>query len=117
MNWLFGKSKPKEWNKTYTDEEVDQILKNDLNRFERGVGRLITEPLNQNQFDALVCFSFNVGLGNLQASTLRRKLNRGDIEGAGNEFLKWRKAGGRVLNGLVKRRKDERTLFLDGYAV
>jgi|TARA_R110000772_G_scaffold264985_1_gene386008 lysozyme len=112
-----GKSKPKEWNKTYTDEEVDQILKNDLNRFERGVGRLITEPLNQNQFDALVCFSFNVGLGNLQASTLRRKLNRGDIEGAGNEFLKWRKAGGRVLNGLVKRRKDERTLFLDGYAV
>jgi lysozyme len=69
---------------------------------------------SQAQFDALVSFSFNVGLGNLQSSTLRMKYNRGDIEGAADEFLKWNKAGGKVLNGLVKRRQDERNLFLGG---
>jgi len=59
-----------------------------------------------------VSFSFNVGLGNFQSSTLRSKLNRGDYEGASNEFPKWRKAGGKILKGLVKRRADERNLFL-----
>ena len=53
-----------------------------------------------------------VGLGNLQASTLRAKLNRGEYEGAANEFPKWRKAGGRVLAGLVRRRADEKNLFM-----
>ena len=89
------------------------ILKDDLARFERGVNTLIPiTRLTQNQFDALVSFSFNVGLGNLQASTLRQKLNRGDYEGAGNEFPKWRKAGGKVLPGLVRRRADEKNLFM-----
>ena len=107
-----GKVKPKDWNRRRTDDEVNQLLRNDIKRFENGVESLITVELNQNQFDALVCFAFNVGLGNLQASTLRRKLNRSDYEGAANEFPKWRKAGGRVLKGLVKRRDDERILFL-----
>ncbi len=108
-----GKKLPKEWNKTFTMEEVDNILKADLARFERGVNTLIPiTRLTQNQFDALVSFSFNVGLGNLQASTLRQKLNRGDYEGAGNEFPKWRKAGGKVLPGLVRRRADEKNLFM-----
>ena len=108
-----GKSLPQEWNKTFTSEEVDDILKDDLARFERGVNTLIPiTRLTQNQFDALVSFSFNVGLGNLQASTLRQKLNRGDYEGAANEFPKWRKAGGRVLNGLVRRRADEKAMFM-----
>lgn len=107
-----GKTRPKDWNRKRTDAEVDELLRKDIARFENGVDALITVPLNQNQFDALVCFAFNVGNGNLQASTLRRKLNRGDYEGAADEFPKWRKAAGRVLPGLVKRRKDERTLFL-----
>lgn len=107
-----GKKLPKEWNKEFTDEEVDNILCDDLERFEIGIQRLTKVSLTQSQFDALVSFSFNVGLGNFQSSTLRSKLNRGDYEGASNEFPKWRKAGGKILPGLVKRRADERALFL-----
>ena len=107
-----GKKLPKEWNKEFTDEEVDNILCEDLERFEIGIQRLTKVSLKQSQFDALVSFSFNVGLGNFQSSTLRSKLNRGDYEGASNEFPKWRKAGGKILKGLVKRRADERNLFL-----
>jgi lysozyme len=88
------------------------ILKKDLNRFEQGVLRLIKVPLTQGQFDALVSFSFNVGLGNLQNSTLRMKVNRGDFEGASEQFLVWTKAGGKVLKGLVTRRTDEQALFV-----
>jgi lysozyme len=62
--------------------------------------------------DGLVSFSFNVGLGTLQRSTLRQKLNRGDKEGAAEEFLKYTIAGGKVLKGLVNRRNDERAIFL-----
>ena len=68
--------------------------------------------LNQNQFDALVSFTYNLGAGALGSSTLLGKLNRGDFEGAADEFPKWNKAGGKVLNGLVKRRAAERSLFL-----
>tara|TARA_R100000951_G_scaffold87240_2_gene74974 strand:- start:2552 stop:2968 length:417 start_codon:yes stop_codon:yes gene_type:complete len=107
-----GKKLPKEWNKEFTDEEVDNILCEDLERFEIGIQRLTKVSLTQSQFDALVSFSFNVGLGNFQSSTLRSKLNRGDYEGASNEFPKWRKAGGKILKGLVRRRADERNLFL-----
>ena len=108
-----GKSLSKEWKgKVLTEEEVDELLFEDLERFEIGIQRLTKVPLTQSQFDALVSFSFNVGLGNFQSSTLRSKLNRGDYEGASNEFPKWRKAGGKILPGLVKRRADERALFL-----
>ena len=96
----------------FSPEEVDGILRADLDRFERGVERYITVPLTQGMFDALVSFSFNVGLGTLQRSTLRQKLNRGDKEGAAEEFLKYTIAGGKVLKGLVNRRNDERAIFL-----
>lgn len=102
---------PPGWDRTLTNEEVDSILRADLNRFERGVLRLCPGVASQGQFDALVSFAFNVGLGNLQRSTLRMKHNRGDYEGAAAEFLKWSKAGGRVLPGLLKRRKDEAALY------
>ena len=95
-----------------TDEEVDELLYKDLKRFETGVKRLTKVALSQGQFDALVSFSFNVGLGNFQSSTLRSKLNREDYKGAAEEFPKWRRAGGKILPGLVKRRVDERALFL-----
>ena len=104
---------PEGWDRQLTMGEVVAILSQDLARFERGVARLCPAALgDQGIFDALVSFSFNVGLGNLQRSGLRMKTNRGEFEEAANEFLKWTKAGGKVLPGLVKRRKDEQALFL-----
>ena len=107
-----GKTLPDAWNRTFTMEEVNDILKEDLRRFERGVLRLCPNGLTQSRFDALVSFSFNVGLGNLQRSSVRMRHNRGDYAGAAEAFLMWTKAAGRVLPGLVKRRQDERSLYL-----
>ena len=104
---------PDGWDRQLSMGEVDAILAQDLGRFERGVARLCPAAVNhQGQFDALVSFAFNVGLGNLQRSSIRMRYNRGDIEGAADAFLMWTKAAGRVLPGLVKRRNDERALFL-----
>ena len=79
--------------------------------FLAGVRRLCTVDDLSPRHLALTSFAFNVGLGNLQASTLRAKHNRGDFEGAAEEFLKWNKAGGKVLRGLDNRRKDEKALY------
>lgn len=103
-------------NRVWSEAEVDELLKQDLVRFERGVHTYCPVQLTQSMFDALVSFSFNVGLGTLQRSTLRQKLLRGDVEGAADEFLKYTIGGGKILPGLVKRRKDERALFLDKHA-
>jgi len=103
---------PDGWNRTLTTDEVDDILKRDLANFERGVERYCPVTLTQGQFDALVSFSFNVGLGTLQRSTLRQKVLRGDMEGAADEFLKYTIGGGKVLKGLVTRRNDERAMFV-----
>lgn len=102
---------PPGWDRVLTMAEVDSILSEDLVRFERGVLRLCPQNLTQGRFDALVSFSFNVGLGNLQRSTIRMKHNRGDFAGAAEAFMDWTKAGGKVLPGLVKRRKDEVSLY------
>ena len=99
-------------NRQFTPQEVDGILKFDLDRFERGVEKLCPIPLSQGNFDALTSFSFNVGLGTLQRSTLRQKLLRGDKEGAAEELLKYCMAGGKILKGLQNRRIDERAMFL-----
>jgi lysozyme len=104
---------PDGWDRQLTMAEVDAILAQDLARFERGVARLCPAVVGrQGAFDALVSFSFNVGLGNLQRSGLRMKTNRGEFEEAAEEFMKWTKAGGRILPGLVKRRMDEKVLYL-----
>lgn len=106
---------PDGWDRILTMEEVDAILAKDIAKVESGVSRLCPNSAGrQGAFDALVSFSFNVGLGNLQSSTLRMKNNRGDFEGAANEFLRWTRASGKILNGLVKRRKDERLMYLSG---
>ena len=102
---------PPEWDRVLSMAEVDAILAADLATFERGVLRLCPSGLTQGRFDALVSFSFNVGLGNLQRSTIRMKHNRGDFEGAAEGFMAWTKAGGKELPGLVKRRKHERALY------
>jgi len=99
-------------NRTFSKEEVDGILRIDLARFEQGVTKYITVPLSQGMFDCLCSFSFNVGLGTLQRSTLRQKLNRGDKEGAAEELMKYCMAGGKVLKGLQNRRIDERAMFM-----
>ena len=103
---------PDGWNRKLTEEEVNGILRSDLDRFERGVERFCPVPLTQGMFDGLVSFSFNVGLGTLQRSTLRQKVLRGDKEGAAEELLKYCMAGGKILKGLQNRRIDERALFL-----
>jgi lysozyme len=103
---------PQGWDRTLSMAEVDDILAKDLARFERGVVRLCPTGLTQPRFDALVSFAFNVGLGNLQRSSIRMRHNRGDYEGAAEAFMMWTKAAGKVLPGLVKRRTDERNLYL-----
>jgi lysozyme len=102
---------PDGWDRVLSMAEVDALLAQDLATFERGVLRLCPSGLTQGRFDALVSFSFNVGLGNLQRSTIRMKHNRGDFEGAAESFMAWTKAGGKELPGLVKRRKHERALY------
>jgi lysozyme len=99
-------------NRQFSKEEVDAILRTDLQRFERGVHTFCPVPLTQGMFDGLTSFSFNVGLGTLQRSTLRQKLLRGDKEGASEELMKYCMAGGKILKGLQNRRIDERALFL-----
>ena len=107
-----GNTLPDDWKKVFTMEEVDEILRKDLARFEAGVERLCPSGLTSSRFDALVSFSFNVGLGCLQRSSIRMKHNRGDFEGAADGFLLYTKAGGKVFQGLVNRRKDERATYL-----
>ena len=99
-------------NRLFSMEEVNGILAADLHRFELGVERFCPVILTQGQFDALVSFSFNVGLGTLQRSTLRQKVLKNNMEGAAEELLKYCMAGGKPLKGLQNRRKDERALFL-----
>jgi len=95
-------------------EEVDGILRKDLARFEQGVSKFCPVQLTQGEFDALISFSFNLGLGVLQRSTLRQKIIRNDKKGAAEEFTKYVRAGGKIIKGLVTRRNDEKQLFLGG---
>jgi lysozyme len=97
---------------TITQKEAEALLLKDLSRFEAGVDKAVTVELNQNQFDALVSFSFNLGLGNLGKSTLLKLVNQKRFHEAAGEFHKWNKAGGHVLTGLTRRREAERDLFL-----
>ncbi|WP_426808038.1 lysozyme [Pseudomonas sp. WOUb67] len=94
-------------------EQADRMLLNDIQRFEPEVERLIKVPLNQNQWDALMSFTYNLGAANLESSTLRRLLNAGNHAAAAEQFRRWNKAGGKVLAGLTSRRSAERALFLE----
>jgi len=96
---------------TCTPEQADAWLVDDISDAEVAVNRLVTVRLTQHQFDALVDWTFNEGAGNLESSTLLRKLNAGDYAGADAEFARWVRAGGRVLPGLVKRRALEAAWF------
>lgn len=100
-------------NSTITEAEAEEILKKDLQLFENGVNSAVTVNLNDNQFSALVSFSYNLGLGNLGKSTLLKLVNEGKFQEASEEFGKWTRAGGNILPGLVRRREAEKNLFLD----
>jgi lysozyme len=102
---------------TITDAESDAIFARDLVKYENAVNKAVKVPLTQNQFDALTSLCFNIGPTAFAKSTLVRKLNAGDIQGAANAFLSWNKAGGKVIPGLVTRRKAERAQFLSGPAL
>jgi len=107
-----GKSLPESWNRLFTKEEIDGILKRDLQRFERGVLKMLPNvPLRQHEFDCLVSFCFNLGLGTFQRSTLRQALLRGDKKAAMESLVKYCRAGGKILRGLQIRRMDENALF------
>lgn len=97
---------------TIKQETAERLLKTGLVSYESDVSRLVKVGVTQGQFDALVSFTYNLGARSLSTSTLLRKLNAGDYAGAADEFLRWNKAGGKVINGLTRRREAERALFL-----
>lgn len=102
-----------EHNRVWSKEEINDLFKKDVANFERGVLRLAPSLAgNQGAFDACVSFAYNAGLGNFQRSQIRMRINRGDMEGAAEQFMTWVKGGGKVLPGLVKRRIAEKNLFL-----
>jgi lysozyme len=98
--------------KTFTKAEGRLILERDLAQYAAAVHAAVKVPLNDNQFGALVSFTYNLGAKNLNKSTLVKKLNAGDFEGAAKEFRRWNRAGGKILRGLVRRRAAEEALFL-----
>ena len=107
-----GKLLPDSYNRTFSQEEIDGILKSDLRRFELGVSKMLPNvPLRQHEFDALVSFCFNLGLGCFQRSTLRQALLRGNKKAAMESLVKYCRAGGKILKGLQTRRLDEKALF------
>lgn len=97
-----------------TDAQCDQMLRRDLTYAGQGIAKHVTQPITQEQYDALVSFVYNVGETQFRRSTLLRKINAGNCYGAGAEFPRWVKAKGTVLPGLVTRRADERKLFEKG---
>jgi lysozyme len=107
-----GKLLPNSYNRTFTKDEIDALLIRDLNRFERGISKMLPNVLlRQCEFDCLVSFAFNLGLGTFQRSTLRQALLRNDKKQAMESLLKYCRAGGKILKGLQTRRLDEKALF------
>ncbi len=107
----YGSTKGVQLGDVITEAQAEELLRKDLSHAEYWVNKLITHELNENQFSALASFTFNVGSGNLQASTLRTRLNRDGVEDLTVEFMKYVLAGGRKLNGLIRRRAAEAELF------
>jgi GH24 family phage-related lysozyme (muramidase) len=100
--------------KPYSHETCQYLLQQDTKDAQSSVGKCVTAPVTQEQYDSLVSFTFNVGGKALCTSTLVRKFNAGDCLGAAAEFSRWNKAGGKVLKGLTVRREYERASFTLG---
>ena len=101
---------------TITQEQAEELLMKDVQKAAADVNSKVTKNLTQKEFDAIVDFTFNCGCGNFNNSTLLKKINSGDMEGAAHEFDKWNLAAGKVMAGLVRRRHAETLLFLNNVA-
>lgn len=95
-----------------TLEQAEALLSKDLGTAERVVNKLVCVPLSQSQFDALVSFVYNIGEGQFKPSTMLKLLNLQDYQGAADQFPRWNKDNGKVVQGLINRRQKERALFL-----
>ena len=96
---------------TITQEEAEKLLRADVFKFEEYVEDNVMVELDQGQFDALVAWTFNLGPGNLRESTMLKRLNEADYASVPSEMKRWNKAGGKTLDGLIRRRKAESLLF------
>ena len=115
----FGRTKDVKEGDKMTKEEAIYLLQEEMMEYEGYINDLVEVPLEQNQFDALVSWVYNLGSGNLQSSTMLRVLNEGKYEEVPAQIRRWNKAGGEVYEGLVKRRESEAVMFMGGewYAV
>ena len=108
----YGHTKDVEEGMTITQEEAEQMLVDELHEYESYIDKYVTVALNQNQFDALVSWVYNLGPANLSASTMLKVLNSGEYEDVPAQMKRWNKAGGKVLEGLIRRREAEACLFV-----
>lgn len=107
----YGHTKGVQQGMVISEETADEMLVEELKEYENYINDMVNCPLNQNQFDALVSWVYNLGPANLQASTLLKVLNAGDYAGVPAQIKRWNKAGGKVLEGLTRRREAEADLF------
>ena len=107
----YGHTKGVQKGMVISEDTANEMLVEELNEYESYITGLVTVELNQNQFDAMVSWVYNLGVGNLKASTLLKVLNAGDYAGVPAQIMRWNKAGGKVLEGLTRRRQAEADLF------
>tara|TARA_R100000231_G_scaffold53798_1_gene45228 strand:- start:290 stop:733 length:444 start_codon:yes stop_codon:yes gene_type:complete len=107
----YGHTKDVQEGLKITQEEAEVMLQEEMPEYEEYVKKYVTHPLEQHQFDALVCWTYNLGPNNLRNSTMLTVLNQGRLSDVSFEMQRWNKAGGEVLKGLVRRRKAESLLF------
>ena len=107
----YGHTKGIEEGMEISQEEAEQMLVDELHEYENYINKYVTAPLSQNQFDAMVSWVYNLGPANLKASTLLKVLNAEDYEGVPAQIKRWNKAGGEILDGLIRRREAEARLF------
>ena len=107
----YGHTKDVEEGDTISKDQAEEMLVEELHEYENYINEYVTAPLSQNQFDAMVSWVYNLGPANLKASTLLKVLNAGDYEGVPAQIRRWNKAGGEILDGLIRRREAEARLF------
>ena len=108
----YGTTRGVKMGMTVTKDEAEKLLQADVTPFSDRINKLVKVKLNQNQFDALVSFVYNVGSGAFADSTMLKLINQNLLDDAANQFIRWNKANGEVLTGLTRRRMAERDLFL-----
>lgn len=108
----YGTTKGVKKGMVVTQAQAEALLREDVKAFEEAVRKAVKVPLTQNQFDALVSFTYNVGPSNMSSSTLIKLVNLKEYKSAAEQFLRWNKAAGKVMAGLTRRRQAERKLFL-----